>query len=628
MYLESNKCAQCGKAIGETSQFTPHNVALKGVAPELPTELRPLFCSPECVAEVSWPTWKAEQQKELQDGYRVGLQVKIRKEEELYEWLRSGLDLSETADIQRVKERNLDDEYMAEEFTRVKQEHRAKRRDLDSSSARTKRNLHHHFDKQILESNEKCAALKPSLAPTFLWNFFSQFAQARTKALEPAPLPKITDHHRFEHTQILGPSGSGKTTLIQDLALDILERKDEPAIIIIDPKGFMVDRISRLRTFYPGVDIGDLGRLIIIDATKSPAPPLNLFSQTGTPAAINYAINNFDYLFAQAGVELTDRMRPIFRHCARLMFSIPHADISLFKELLESKPDDPRFQAYIAKLTDEGARRFFSKDFYGESYKKTRESVKERFDQITSLDTRVQAAFSSPSPPLDFGKILADGKIVLVNADFTDIGVAESKFIGRHIINQVLGAAFSRGRGGRPAFLFIDEFQDFVDEQSTPKQFRLAREYNLGIICAHQQMFCPELSDTLRSTLSSTTIKYVSKLGGKDRGYMLNDLDCTEEFLNRQVPDHDNKLVKFGVFVKGQPPSSIAIKYANITPEMQMPKHIYNVVIQYNLLCLHPEIEREVRDYENPPGEPASAPDSPPTAKDHDPDAATDWPRQ
>jgi hypothetical protein len=347
----------------------------------------------------------------------------------------------------------------------------------------------------------------------------------------------------------------------------------------------MADNIARLNIFN---QTEYRERLVLIDLKHDAAPPLNLFHPVGSTAAVNYAINNFDYLFAQGGVELTPRMRPIFRHCARLMFFIPKADIFLFMDLLESKPNDPFFKPYIDAIADDGAQRFFAKDFYGEGYKKTRESVKERFDQILSLDPRLRAAFSSPSPPLDMGKCLAERKIVLVNTGFADVGPDESKYLGRHIINLTFGAAFARGRNGNPAFLFIDEFQDFVDEERTAKQLRLAREYNLGIVCAHQNMFCPELSDDLRTAISTnTTIKYCSAPGGRDKTYMAGDFGgVDQEYLAKHVKSATH--ANFACLVKGYPPFSVQVPFGNISKAMQMSDTDHQRLLLYNRSRLHP----------------------------------------
>jgi hypothetical protein len=603
MYLEDGVCAQCGKSLDPSARFAPHNTVLDHV--EL--RFRPLFCSPDhmqkmleeyssdALAEEEANLTKKHTDLFWQQYAAIGKSFKPKFDDIERQYnQRTGdnqeriLALISLGLTERVAEqiKNIEDDRHEASTIRTKafralcaQEEQAKdqlERDRDRTLSRVSTEA-----RQVLN--------KPEVLAQSCQRFLKTYADAKQRVLDSVPPPpgpaEITDQHRFEHTHILGPQGSGKTTLIQELILRDLSQNNPPAIVVIDPKGFLVKSIARLKRIH---DTKLSDRLIILDPTHNPAPPLNLFSYAGTPAAINYAINNFDYLFAQAGVELTDRMRPIFRHCARVLFSIPRADLFLFMDFLESEPNDPRFQPHVDKLTDDGARRFFSKDFYGQSYAKTRQSVKERFDQIVSLDPRLRAAFSSPSPSLDFSNVLAQRKIVLVNTGFADVGPDESKYIGRHVINLTLGAAFSRGRDGPPAFLYIDEFQDFVDEKSTPKQLRLAREYNLGMICAHQQMFCTELSDALRSSISSTTIKYCSKVLGKERSYMLHDLEpCAEEFLDQQVPNKKDQTVKFACVVKGEQPFSVTIKYPNIMPDMQMSESNYQLLLQENARRLH-----------------------------------------
>ena len=162
-------------------------------------------------------------------------------------------------------------------------------------------------------------------------------------------------------------------------------------------------------------------------------------------------------------------------------------------------------------------------------------------------------------------------------------------------------------------------------------------------------MFCPELSDTLRSSISSTTIKYCSRVLGKERSYMLNDLlPCTEEFLDQQVQDKKEQFVKFACVVKGEAPSSISIKYPNITPIMQMTPDEYATVLASNRMRLHPpKASRYVETIKEPwlsdapappeefnehhgyPPQPTVAtvepPPSPPPTKKDDSDSAAEW---
>ena len=70
---------------------------------------------------------------------------------------------------------------------------------------------------------------------------------------------------------------------------------------------------------------------------------------------------------------------------------------------------------------------------------------------------------------------------------------------------------------------------------------RLAREYNLGITLAHQNMFCTELTESMRSAISTnTTVKYCASPEGADRNVMARDMRCEPEFLAAQKKDKEN----------------------------------------------------------------------------------------
>jgi energy-coupling factor transporter ATP-binding protein EcfA2 len=345
--------------------------------------------------------------------------------------------------------------------------------------------------------------------------------------LEQKPIP---DHIRFEHTHILGPSGSGKTTLIEHLILTDLAKPDPPAMVILDPKGLMVERISKLAIFNDRLK----SRLVIVDPTTEPLPALNMFDPPpkGTE---NQVISNFAYIFSQARAPLTAKMVPLFTFAVRLMFAIPGANIFTLMDLFDDSPKERKFQHHIARLSDEASRRFFSNDFYSSIYAETRQQIKSRLYEIISRPELTEM-FNAPVRKLDMFNCLQQRKIVLVNTGMMKLGPTGSQLLGRFIISSTLNAAYRRSLIPRdqwnPAYLFVDEFQDFADDEKTPELLRLAREYNLGVVLAHQNMHSLELNDALRTTISTnTSIKYCSSPEAIDQAYMARDLRCDTDFL-------------------------------------------------------------------------------------------------
>jgi hypothetical protein len=395
-----------------------------------------------------------------------------------------------------------------------------------------------------------------------------RLAEEAQAAFEQSILPRpIPDHIRYEHTHILGPSGSGKTTLIQELILADLAKPDPPAIVIIDPKGLLVDRISKLALFADRLK----DRLVIVDPTREPLPALNMF-EPPPKGTENQVISNFAYIFSQARAPLTAKMVPPFAFAVRLMFTIPNANIFTLMDLFDDGPKQRAFQKHIDKLPDEASRRFFANDFYSSTYGETRGQIKSRLYEIIARPELTEM-FNAPVRKLDMFECLQHRKIVLVNTGMLKLGPTGSQLLGRFIISSTLNAAYRRSLIPRSqwnaAYLYIDEFQDFADEDKTPELLRLAREYNLGVVLAHQNIHCLELNDALRTTISTnTSIKFCSSPEAIDQAYMARDLRCDTDFMRRYTTTGT-----FATFARGmnlQHPFLTTVQFGNIDQQPQM----------------------------------------------------------
>jgi Type IV secretion-system coupling protein DNA-binding domain len=385
---------------------------------------------------------------------------------------------------------------------------------------------------------------------------------AMEELVKPRPIP---EHIRFEHTHILGPSGSGKTTLIERLVLDDMAKPDPPAMVIIDPKGLMVQRISKLAVFNEKLK----DRLVYVDPTTSPVPALNMF-EPPPKGTENQVISNFAYVFSQAGVPLTGRMLPPFMFAVRLMFALPGANIFTLMDLFDDHSKERKFQRHIDALPDPVARRFFDNDFYTANYADTKQLIKSRLYQIVARP-ELSEMFNAPMKKLNIFDCIQTGRIVLVNTGNLQLGSTTSQLLGRYIISETLTAAFRRATlpkdQWKPAYLYIDEFQDYADDDKTPELLRLAREYRVGVVLAHQNM--KPLNEGIRNTISTnTSIKYSATPEGDDKGYMARDLRCDTDFLDEYT--HPGVFACYARGMNLKHPFLVATEFGRIEREPQM----------------------------------------------------------
>lgn len=361
------------------------------------------------------------------------------------------------------------------------------------------------------------------------------------RRLEPREIPK---HIRLEHTHILAPSGSGKTQfIINNILTDHDTDQKPPAIIFIDPKGIAIETLSQVRRLKD--------HLVIVDPFQKPA--LSLFATQGrTPTQL---ISDFAYIFSTTNQDLTGKQAPCFSFCARLLFTLPNADLFTFLDLLEdsrtnkNKPPNPIFLEAIAKLPPV-ARRFFETDYYSSNYSATREQIKSRIWGVLENDT-LAAILNAKRNKLDLAECIRSRKTVLIHTRMTQLKEAHQTF-GRYMISLVQDAIQNR-KERHPVYLIIDEFQEFADENKTPQMLRLIREYGGGVTIAHQNMYCREINDAIRNAISTnTSIKYAASPEGADLGYMAKDLRCAPDFLKGIHKSEEG--YRFACFVRGLVP--------------------------------------------------------------------------
>jgi hypothetical protein len=394
---------------------------------------------------------------------------------------------------------------------------------------------------------------------------------------------------------------------------DRLARATLPAYVIIDPKGEMVKRLSHLDIFFPNAGYYR-DRLVVIDPTQTPLPALDLFHQPQINASAadrvrirNHLIDTFVYIFSSSNAQLTQRQSIPFAYLVRLVFSMG-GNLDTFMDILEDNAKDKRFYSYMQKLGEEdrGARRFFENDFYSAGFNDTRQQIKTRLYEIISKP-ELMDMFAAGQNKLSLFDCIQQRKIVLINTAMPQLGATTSQLLGRYFIAATLNSAFARFSIPKsqwtPAYLIIDEYQDFCDEEMTSKMLRLAREYNLGIVIAHQNMHCPEMTENIRASISTnTSIKYAASPEGLDLGYMARDMRCEPDFLKGMTKQ--GTTAKFACYVRGmnlQHPFvyDVDLGLIDLWPKMPDDAHEYLMEQQREALkaqvqqkpqvCLHPQ---------------------------------------
>lgn len=160
--------------------------------------------------------------------------------------------------------------------------------------------------------------------------------------------------------------------------------------------------------------------------------------------------------------------------------------------------------------------------------------IKERrqFAKITQFifNPDLHLILGQPDNVLDFRRIIDEGRILLI-----DIGKLEGddqRLMGTLILTALEQAAMSRRDvlpgERRPAYCYIDEFQDFVSNNAEGSSKTLAkilsecRKYGLYLTLAHQNM--SQINGRIEGALTNIATRVVFGVGGKDAQYFADEM--------------------------------------------------------------------------------------------------------
>jgi hypothetical protein len=257
-------------------------------------------------------------------------------------------------------------------------------------------------------------------------------------------------------------------------------------------------------------------------------------------------------------------------------------------------------------------QRFF-RDEYFATYLSTRDEIVARIHGILG-NKALEKVFSAPANKFDMFDALQTGKIVVVNVPLAFLGDKGAQLFGRYMIASTLAAALERVTihkvQRRPAFLHIDEFQEFSDDEKTPKILALAREFNLGVTMYTHLL--AHFSLLMRSVvLTNTRTKYAARLADDAPAMAKIMGNCDPALLMRAPTDPH---VQLACYVSGlsDAPSIIQLPKGAIDREPQLSEHDKEFLWQRNRERLPILVRRPTPPPPPPPNTSAYTPPPPP----------------
>lgn len=381
---------------------------------------------------------------------------------------------------------------------------------------------------------------------------------------------QLLAEQRRAHMMMVAGSDRGKTQTLEAMICADLQQDNPPGLVIIDSKGDMFRRLSRLAAFDP--DHGKLkDRVILIDPRESPAlNPFSIQIEGRDEETVSALLSQLAYFFeALFGSEFSGPMRTVLNPLAELMLHIPGANLMT---MLDALDDVKQFSAAFPKLSPP-VRRYFEKDFKEIAAKATVAAIKGRIHGMMNQCPAFGRMFNARSNSLDMFSALNEGKIVLVSTEEGYLHDASPVF-ARYIIALATSAALSRSEIAetqrRQAYLYLDEAGPYFDDR-TPKLFRTLRSYGLGIVAAFQDF--AQVNGNLRSAImGSTSIKMAAGGSHADASVLYKEMNLEDPSFIFNQAFENRGFTDWACYIRNRTKSAVTLRaphgYLDSQPRM------------------------------------------------------------
>lgn len=343
----------------------------------------------------------------------------------------------------------------------------------------------------------------------------SNFFQGKEKVV------RLTDKDRTRHMYILGQTGTGKSVLLGDMIVqDMMAGK---GLCFIDPHGEVAEEIiakvpphraEDVIYFNPADMAMPLGMNILETDPAHPEQKDFVIQETLAMLYKMYDPNNQGFI--------GPRFEQWYRNAALTVMADPAG--ATFLEIPKPFLDDDFLKAKFKYVTDPTVQDFWINEMGQTSERDKSEMLGyfvSKWGAFQSNET-MRNIMGQHQSAFDFGKVMDEGKILIVNLSKGQVGELNAKYLGMIFVIKVLAAAFARS--GRPKdqmplfTLYVDEFQNFATE-SFATILSEARKYNLCLVVANQ--FIGQLTDEIKGAVfGNVGTLFTYRCGPDDAEYL------------------------------------------------------------------------------------------------------------
>lgn len=349
------------------------------------------------------------------------------------------------------------------------------------------------------------------------------------------------------HTWITGTTGIGKSELMKSMILqDIRQKlKQDCTIVVIDPNGDFVKEIAQFKENYQP-EYRDKLSYIDMDLFRGEyTPVINPFQLTSytkrdreidlTNQQISKALEE---IFDSVGQPLTSQQQTILYNCLQVLLEKEGSTLWELQDFVAPGKMNPLSIPYVelGKQSTNPATRSFFKHIFDQN--------SEYGVSKSGIYTKAQRLLNMPSfsnlitgkSTIDLKEAFDSNKLLLINLAIGNLGDQAPIFIGKIIVSLIQSIVFRRAeqekKDRKPVYLYIDEFQDFINP-SLMRILTQGRKYKIYLTVANQFVGQGMTSEELEGILGTTKIKIMGHNSVKSLSSLSKETDAEIEYLKK-----------------------------------------------------------------------------------------------
>lgn len=335
---------------------------------------------------------------------------------------------------------------------------------------------------------------------------------------------RMKNEDRFRHFYVIGQTGTGKSSIFKSMI-----RQDIRAghgVCVVDPHGDLVEDTLQ---FIPKERADDV---IYFNPADLERPlGLNLLEAKSDSEKDLVALDAMNIMIKLFNEEVFGpRIQDYFRNGCLTLMEDPEG--GALTDIVRLFTDDAFQKMKVEKVQNPIVKSFWENQMANTGAREKQEMIPyfaAKFGAFIT-NTMMRNIIGQTKSAFDFGEVMQDGKILLMNLSKGLTGDINSKLLGMIIVSKLQMAAMRRqtmAQEDRTDFyLYIDEFQNYVTD-AIESILSEARKYRLSLNIAHQYIgqLVEKQDDKIKNAVfGNVGTKMCYKIGAQDAEYMAKEM--------------------------------------------------------------------------------------------------------